>query len=177
MRVRAAVFISAFILFFSANSGAQSACRYIGTKTTLPKYEVGGPFVLDHFQLNKDRTDLREFLWKHWHDHVAGIADTKERNLDAGMPRELFIVQPDARGVWGVDIELKLPEIPQCVSFHADSLVRVPISQPDNDTYQTLGPNSDETLPNSRVPDAATLAGKFYWVILLANSSVIANAI
>jgi len=177
MKYRLAAGLAALLFMFCAHSGAQGACRYLGTKTPLPRYETGGPYVLDHFQLNKDRTDLREFLWKHWHDHVPGIADTKVKTIDAGMPRELYIVQPDAKGVWGVDIELKIPEIPQCVSFHADSLVRVPISQPDSDTYQTLGPNSDDTLPNSRVPDSANLAGKFYWVILLANSSVIANAI
>ena len=30
-------------------------------------YEAGGPYELDHFKLTKGRTELRAFLWSHWH--------------------------------------------------------------------------------------------------------------
>jgi len=118
----------------------QQGCRYMKSRIDLTGYENGGPYILDHFRLTKGRTDLREFLWTHWHDHKKGVAEARAGTVDRGTVKVLYLIQPDARGQWGIDVELDRPMDPPCVAFHADSLVRTPIAKPNEDyPSQTLG--------------------------------------
>src|SRR4029077_12078020 len=109
----------------------QQGCRYVKSRRDLSGYENGGPYILDHFRLTKGRTDLREFLWTHWHDHKKGVAEARVGTIDRGTVKVLYLIQPDAKGQWGIDVDLDRPMAPPCVAFHADSLVRVPIVKPD----------------------------------------------
>jgi hypothetical protein len=152
---------------------ADDSCHYMKSRSGLSGYEVGGPYKLERFQLTKGRTDLREFLWKHWHNHIKGVAEAKVGTVDAGIVTALYVIQPDAKGQWGIDVELgRRVQPPPCSAFHADSLVRVPIRKPDEDyPSQTLGPYSpDGTVPkNARMPDSEVKDAKYYTVILIAN--------
>jgi hypothetical protein len=65
-------------------------------------------------------------LWKHWHEHVKGVAEAKAQTVDRGTVTVLYIVQPDAQGRWGIDVELDRPMDQPCIAFHADTLVRLP---------------------------------------------------
>ena len=56
------------------------------------------PYSLAVFILTKGRTDLREFLWQHWHGHSKGIAEASVGTVDAGRVTALYVVQPDAQG-------------------------------------------------------------------------------
>jgi hypothetical protein len=73
-------------------SNGNDACRYIKSRNGLSGYESGGPYTLDHFRLTKGRTDLREFLWKHWHDHIKGVAEAKVGTVDRGTVRVLYLI-------------------------------------------------------------------------------------
>jgi hypothetical protein len=90
----------------------------------LAGYERGGLYRLEHFRLTKGRTDLREFLWKHWHSKITGIAEASVGTVDRGTVQVLYLIQPDAQGHWGIDVEMDRPMDPPCVAFHTDSLVR-----------------------------------------------------
>jgi hypothetical protein len=131
---------------------AEEQCRYMNSRNALAGYEAGGPYKLEHFTLTKGRTDLREFLWKHWHNHLKGVAEARVGTVDAGTVTALYIVQPNAKGVWGIDVELgRAVQPPPCSAFHADAIVRVPIRKPDEDyPSQTLGPYwPDRTVPKT----------------------------
>ena len=96
-------------------SVAENPCRYIKSRGGLSGYESGGPYTLDHFRLTKGRTDLREFLWTHWHDHKKGVAEARIGTVDRGTVTALYVVQPDMQGHWGIDVELDRPMDPPCV--------------------------------------------------------------
>jgi hypothetical protein len=165
------------LLLLSTYARADDSCQFLGKKTALPNYESGGPYVLDHFQLNKDRADLRDFLWKHWHNHVAAVAKFEVKTIDAGTPTELVIIEPNAQGVWGINVEIDSRMYPPCVRFHADDLVRVPIGEPSNDYYQTLGYYPNDKLPKSRVPDDAVTEPRNYWIVLVKDGKPASNTI
>jgi hypothetical protein len=152
-------------------SKGEDACRYMNSRSNLPAYERGGPYTLDHFHLTRGRIDLREFLWKHWHDHKRGIAEARVGTIDRGIVKVLYLVQPDAQGHWGIDVELDRPMDPPCVAFHTDSLVRVPIRNPNEDyPSQTLGLWPPDQLPRKRLPDSAVVDPKLYRLILVENN-------
>jgi hypothetical protein len=142
----------------------------------LSGYESGGPFYLDHFRLTKGRTDLREFLWMHWRQHIRGIAEVSAGTVDRGIVKGLYIIQPDAQGRWGIDVELDRPMDPPCVSFHADSIVRVPIRNPEEDyPSQTLGIwPAGEKLSN-RLADSVVVDSKLYGVVLVRENEALTN--
>ena len=94
---------AAGVLMLVLTSNGDDGCRYIKSRMSLTGYESGGPYTLDHFRLTKGRTDLREFLWKHWHNHERGIAEAEARTVDRGTVRVLYIIQPDLQGRWGID--------------------------------------------------------------------------
>jgi hypothetical protein len=75
---------------------ADDACQYMRSRSGLSGYETGGPYKLEHFHLTKGRTDLREFLWTHWHNHIKGVAEAKVGAVDAGIVTALYVVRPDA---------------------------------------------------------------------------------
>ena len=160
---------------------AEEPCRYLNSRIPLAGYESGGPYKLEHFTLTKGRTELRGFLWKHWHDHVRGVAEAKIGTVDAGTVTALYIVKPDAKGMWGIDVELSRPrQPPSCSPFHADSLVRVPIRKPDEDyPSQTLGPYwPDRSVPQKyRMQDDEVKEAKFFTVILMSNEKAIGDTI
>ena len=162
-------------------ASAEEPCRYLNSRSALAGYETGGPYELEHFQRTKGRTDLREFLWKHWHNHIKGVAEAKVGTVDAGIVTVLLVIQPDGKGQWGIDVELGRPvQPPPCSAFHADSLVRVPIRKPDEDyPSQTLGPYwPDRSVPQKyRMSDAETKYAKYYTVILMANEKAIGDRI
>src|SRR5436190_5473507 len=142
--MRAIAFLKAWTiaLLFISVVKADDSCQYTKPRNGLSGYEASGPYKLEHFHLTKDRTDLREFLWTHWHNHIKGVAEAKVGTVDAGIVTVLLVIQPDGKGQWGIDVELGRPvQPPPCSAFHADSLVRVPIRKPDEDyPSQTLGP-------------------------------------
>ncbi len=144
----------------------------------LHGYEAGGPYVLDHFRLTKGRTDLRDFLWKHWHDHKLGVAEEKAGTIDRGVVTVLYIVQPDAKGSWGIDAEMNRPLDPPCITFHADSLVRLTIKNPDEDyPSQTLGLWPEDVIPPGRIADSEVMDPKLYRLILVREKKPISDAI
>ena len=160
---------------------AEEPCRYLNSRNALAGYETGGPYKLEHFTLTKGRTDLRDFLWKHWHNHIKGVALAKVGTVDAGTVTVLYVIQPDAEGVWGIDVDLGRPtQPPPCSAFHADSLVRIPIRKPDEDyPSQTLGPYwPDRTVPKEvRMQDDEVKDAKYFTVILMANERAIGDTI
>jgi len=169
MKTRTVLWTVAFLLL-GVHLWADEPCQFLGSKTARPNYESGGPYVIDHFKFNKDRTDLRAFLWKHWHNHIAAVAEARIKTIDAGTPTALYIIQPDAKGTWGIDFEIyspmNPPMYPRCARFHADSMIRVPIQDPGNDNYQTLGYYPNDKLPKALVPDSADIDPRDYWIVL-----------
>lgn len=144
----------------------------------LSGYESGGPYALDHFRLTKGRADLREFLLTHWHDHKKGVAEAKAGTIDRGTVKILYLVQPDAKGQWGIDVELDRPMDPPCVAFHADLLVRVPIAKPDEDyPSQTLGLWPPDKIPQTRLADSEVRDAKLYRIILVREDKPIGDEI
>lgn len=157
---------------------SQSTCRYMKSRSGLSEYDKGGPYSLDHFRLTKGRTDLREFLWAHWHEHKKGVAENRAGTVDRGTVKVLYIVQPDAKGHWGIDVELDRPMDPPCVAFHADSLVRVPIAKPDEDyPSQTLGLWPPDKIPQKRLADSEVKDAKLYRLILVKENKPISDEI
>ena len=158
-----------------ASSGSD-ACRYIKSRNGLSGYESGGPYALDHFRLTKGRTDLREFLWEHWHEHKKGVAEAKVGTVDRGTVKVLYLVQPDAQGLWVIDVELDRPMDPPCVAFRADSLVRVPIANPKEDyPSQTLGLWPPDKIPPKRLADSDVVDSKLYRVILIRDNKPVSS--
>jgi hypothetical protein len=156
---------------FVPASRADQACRYMQSRSGLAGYENGGLYILDHFHLTKGRTNLREFLWQHWHGHKKGVAEARVRSVDRGTVRVLYLIQPDAQGRWGVDVEISRPADPPCLSFYADSLVRVPIAKPDEEyPSQTSGLWPVNKLPANIVADSAVVDSKFYRLMLVRNN-------
>ena len=145
-------------------ASAQEPCRYMKTRSGLAGYENGGPYMLEHFQLTNGRTELRNFLWNHWRNHIKGIAKARVGTVDAGTVTVLYVVQPDSKGQWGVDMELGRPlQPPPCSTFHIDSLVRFPIRKPEEDyPSQTLGPYLPHgTLPETRLAESEVRDSKY----------------
>jgi hypothetical protein len=142
-------------------------------------YDSGGPFELDHFRLTKGRTDLREFLWRHWHKKTRGIAEAKVGTIDAGLVTAIYIVEPDSTGNLGIDVEIQRPiQPPPCDTFHADSLVRLPIQKPDEDyPSQTLGFWPPDKLPAKRLPDTVEKDAKYYQVQLALKGKPVGDTI
>lgn len=163
-----------FALILAAS--AEVPCRYLKSRSALAGYEIGGPYKLDHFKLTKGRTDLRDFLWTHWHKHIKGVAEAKVGTVDAGTVTVLYVVQPDMQGHWGIDVELDRPMRPPCSTFHADSLVRVPIDKPDDDNHQTLLYIPDGVVPpEARLPDSSSKDAKYYKLVLMTNDEPLAT--
>jgi hypothetical protein len=169
------------LLTFVLAASAEEPCRYLKSRNALAGYETGGPYQLEHFTLTTGRTDLRDFLWKHSHGHIKGVAEAKVGTVDAGTVTALYVIQPDARGVWGIDVELRRREQPPpCSAFHADSLVRVAIRKPHEDyPSQTLGPYwPDRTVPRkARMRDEEVRDAKYFTVVLMANEKAIGDTI
>jgi hypothetical protein len=150
---------------------SRSTCRYMKSRSGLSEYDKAGPYTLNHFRLTKGRTDLREFLWTHWHEHKKGVAEARVGTVDAGTVKVLYVIQPDAQGHWGIDVELDRPADPPCVAFRADSLARMPIAKPDEDyPSQTLGIWPDDKLPTELLSDSEMKDAKSYRVILVREN-------
>jgi hypothetical protein len=153
-------------------------CRYQKSRKGLAGYETGGPYTLDHFRLTTGRTDLREFLWKHWHEHRKGVAEANIGTVDRGIVKVLYLIHPDVQGLWGIDVELDRPMDPPCVAFHADSLVRVPITNPKEDyPSQTVGLWPADEIPPNRLADSAAVNSKLFRVVLVRNHKPVNDAI
>ncbi len=175
---RFGLLLALFSALLAAPGNAATACRYMKSREGLHGYEAGGPYVLDHFRLTKGRTDLRDFLWKHWHDHKLGVAEEKAGTIDRGVVTVLYIVQPDAKGSWGIDAEMNRPLDPPCITFHADSLVRLTIKNPDEDyPSQTLGLWPEDVIPPGRIADSEVMDPKLYRLILVREKKPISDAI
>jgi hypothetical protein len=90
----------------------------------------------------------------------------------------LYVVQPDAQGRWGIEVEFDRPTDPPCSSFHADSLVRVRIANPDQDyPSQTLGIWPEVDIRANRLADSDVVNPKLYRVVLLRNGKIAPDAI
>lgn len=168
------------VLTFSLTAFCQTPCRYLKSRSGLAAYETGGPYKLEHFQLTKGRTDLRDFLWKHWHNHIKGVAEARVGTVDAGTVTVVYVVQPDSNGQWGIDVEIGRPiQPPPCSPFHVDSLVRFPVRKPDEDyPSQTLGPYlPDGTLPQTRLADSEVKDAKYWKLILVENGKSVGDTI
>lgn len=168
------------LLTFALVASAEGPCRYFKSRSGLEGYEAGGPYKLEHFQLTKGRTDLRVFLWKHWHDHIKGVAEARSATVDVGTSTALYFVRPGPRGHCGIDAELGRPlQPPPCSAFHVDSLVRYPIRKPDEDyPSQTLGPYlPDGKLPQARLADSDAKDPTYYKPILVKNGKAIGDTI
>ena len=179
MNIAHSVFATLILLSLACVAIADDACRYLKERSALTGYDTGGPFKLDHFKMTKDRQDLREFLWVHWHSHTRGIAEARIGTVDAGTVTALYVVQPDAKGHWGIDVELHRPIQPTpCSAFRADAIVRVPIRKPDDDNSQTLLYIPDGVVPSkARLQDSTTVGGKYYKIVLMANDKALGDGI
>jgi hypothetical protein len=181
MKITRWVIASLMVLSLALVANADDACHYMKERRGLSGYETGGPYKLEHFKMTKDRRDLREFLWNHWHGHTKGIAEARVGTIDAGTVTAFYVVQPDTVGQWGIDVELHRPvQPPPCSVFHADSLVRIPIGKPHEDyPAQTLGPY----FPDGKIPEKARLAdsevrdAKYYWIVLAVGEKAIGGSI
>jgi hypothetical protein len=162
----------------SIQSKPLETCRHMKSRDGLAGHERGGLYRLEHFRLTKGRTDLREFLWKHWHGKIKGIAEASVGTVDRGTVQVLYLIQPDAQGHWGIDVEMDRPMDPPCVAFHTDSLVRVPIQNP-NEGYpsQTIGLWPPGELPPKRLADSDVVDAKLYRVVLGLNNKTVGDAI
>ena len=156
-----------------------SPCRYLTSHKRPAGYESGGPFILEHFHLTKGRLELREFIWKHWHDHIKGFAEAKAGTVDRGVVTVLYLIEPDAQGRWSIDVELDRPMDPPCVAFSADALIRVPIRNP-NEEYpsQTLDLWLPEgRLPKERLPETSVVEPRLYRLLLVRDNKPLSDAI
>lgn len=168
--------LGALTLVPASNGG--DTCRYIKSRSGLSGFESGGPYTLDHFRLTKGRSDLREFLWKHWHDQKKGVAEARVGTVDRGTVTVLYLIQPDAQGHWRIDVELDRPMDRPCVTFHADSLVRIPIANPKEDyPSQTIGLWPPDEIPRKRLADSDVKDAKLFRVILVRDNKPIGDAI
>lgn len=172
LRVRLALCLFVFgMSVLTPPADAGGSCRYMKSRSGLAEYEAGGPFLTDHFRLTKGRTDLRDFLWRHWHEHKLGVAEEKGGTVDRGTVTVLYIVHPDKKGNWGIDMEMDRPLDPPCVAFHADSLVRLPIKNPDEDyPSQTLGLWPPDKVPDRHLDDSIVEDPKLYRVLLVRDN-------
>ena len=153
-------------------------CSHMNSRHGLAGYERGGPYSLEHFRLTKGRTDLREFLWKHWHSKTKGIAEVRAGTVDRGTVRVLYLIQPDPQGHWGIDVEMDRPMDPPCVTFHVDSLIRVRLENPDEDyPSQALGLWLPDKLPSRRLTDSDVVDAKSYRVVFVLNNKTVGDAI
>jgi hypothetical protein len=153
-------------------------CRYIKSRGSLSEYESGGPYALDSLVHTNGRSDLRAFLWKHWHEHNRGVAEAQVQTVDAGMVKLLFIIHPDANGNWGIDEESDAPAAQPCVAFHADSLIRLQIRRPDpNDPWKPSGTWTPDEIPSKRISDSAVLNPNLYEIVLVGNTKAVHEAI
>jgi hypothetical protein len=170
--------VAAGVLMLGPTSSGDDACRYIKSRKDLSGYESGGPYTLDHFRLTKGRTELREFLWKHWRDHIRAVAEAKVGTVDRGIVKVLYVIQPDSQGRWGIDLEVDRPMDPPCVAVRADSLVRLPIHNPDEDyPSQTIGLWPPDKTPLKRFADTDAVDSKLYRVVLVLNDKPLSDAI
>jgi hypothetical protein len=145
-------------------------CRYMKSRIGLSGYESGGPYTLAPFRLTKGRAELRVFLWKHWHSKMKGVAKANVQTVDRGTVKELYLIQPDAQGHWGIDLEMDRPIDPPCVTFHADSLVRLPIDNWSGDAIsQTEGLWPPDIIPAKRLADSDVVDPKLYRIVLVRN--------
>lgn len=172
-------FPSAFagLLMLVPASNGEDACRYMKARKGLSGYENGGPYTLDHFHLTKGRTDLREFLWTHWHDHKKGVAEARVGTVDRGTVTVLYLIQPDAKGRWGVNVELDRPMDPPCITLQADSLVREPIHKPSDDLSQTMGLWPSDEIPRERLAGSEVKDARLFRVILVRDNKPITDGI
>ena len=165
------------LLLLAPARHGDGACRYMKSHGGLSGYETGGPYVLDHDRLTKGRTDLREFLWKHWHDHKKGVAEAEVGTIDAGTVKELYLIQPDAQGNWGIDVEIDRPMAPPCITLHADSLVRLSIDDPSEDNpSQTGGIWPPDQIPKKRLADSEVRESKSYRILLVLNNKPVSSS-
>src|SRR5258708_26334905 len=147
----------------SIQSKPLETCLHMKSRHGLVGYEKGGRCSLEHFRLTKGRTDPREFLWKHWHSKIKGMAEASVGRVDRGTVQVLYMIQPDAQGHWVIDVEMDRPMDPPCVAFHTDSLVRVPIQNPNEDyPSQTIGLEPSEELSSTRLVDSDVVDAKLY---------------
>lgn len=178
MRVLALLTACLAALILVPAGHGEGTCHYMKSRRSLSGYETGGPFRLDHFRLTRGRTNLRQFLWKHWHDHQRGVAEARVGTVDAGTVRELYVIQPNAQGQWGIDVELDRPMHPPCATFHADSLVRVPIPKPGEDyPSQTISVWPPDKVPEKRLVNSELKDAKFYRVVLVENERAVGDTI
>ncbi len=146
-------------------------------ETICHGYESGGPYTLEHSRLTKGRTDFREFLWKHWHDHIRAVAEANAGTVDRGTVKLLYVIQPDSQGRWGIDLEVDRPMDPPCLALHADSLVRLPIHNPEEDyPSQTIGLWPPDKIPAKRLSDSDRADSKSYRVGLVLNDKPVGDA-
>ena len=166
------------VLMLVPTSRSDDACRYMKSRKDLSGYESGGPYTLDYFRLTKGRTDLREFLWKHWHDHIKAVAEANAGTVDRGTVKLLYVIQPDSQGRWGIDLEVDRPMDPPCLALRADSLVRLPIHHADEDyPSQTIGLWPPDKIPANRLADSDAADSKSYRVVLVLNDKPVSDAI
>lgn len=178
--MRPATFLAAVIgVGWLALAAQSQTCRYLKSSTSLAGYERGGSFSLDHARLTKGRTDLREFLWSHWHGHKKGVAEADTATIDRGTVKVLYVIHPDASGHWGIDVELDRPMDQPCVSFHVDSLARITIVRPEEDyPSQTIaGYWPPGRIPSKRLAESVITDAKFYRVVLVRGNKAIGDVI
>ena len=166
------------LLLLAPARHGDGACRYMKSHGGLSGYETGGPYKLDPLRLTKGRTELREFLWKHWREHKKGVAEALEMTIDAGTFKVLYLIQSDAQGSWGIDVELDRPLSPPCITLHADSLVRLPI---DDATLgylsQTGGLWPPGEIPKGRLADSEVIDSKSYRIVLVVKNKPVGSDI
>jgi hypothetical protein len=100
------------------------------------------------------------------------VAEARLRTADAGVVKTLYVVQPDAQGHWGIDVELDRPLRPPCVSFHADLLVRVPFAKRDGESVRP-----PDKLPENPIADSEVKKANSYRVVLVRNGKAVGDAI
>jgi hypothetical protein len=116
-------------------------------------------------------------LWAHWTGHRKGIAEAKLQTIDRGTVTVLYIIQPDAQGHWGIDVEYDRPLDPPCVATRADSLIRMPIKDANDELSQTGGLWPPDKIPNNILEDSVVEDAKLFRVILVRDGKALPDII
>jgi hypothetical protein len=78
----------------------------------LRMYERAGPYVFStKANANEDgflmAASVRDFLWRHWHDHRRGLLLTITFTIEGLPNRTSYFVEPDGYGKWQIATESK----------------------------------------------------------------------
>lgn len=108
----------------------------------LDLYERAGPFTLDLDLDSQSRTnteaEIREFLWKHWHQRRLGHLVATWYSKEGEPSTSAYFVEPDEKGIWHIAITINRTlvertgskrQLQNTIEYDAYSIERVDVSK------------------------------------------------